>query len=446
MSDFLDNIPFGKAPALLLLLAVASGLYLLANPVPNPEADLTVWTFEHSRSQLYEEQEADFEAAVGNQELVVNNIAYEALQSRLRSALWADLDVPDIVELEISGAGSFFRGEIEHVGFLDLTPYIEKDNLDELIVATRFTPYRNRGRQFGLPLDIHPVMVAYRRDIFEELGINPEELRTWDDFLRVGRNVTIPGERYMIQLSESNPFQFEMLLFQNGGGYFNADGDLLIDSEETIEALMTYVPMVAGEGRISIDLGGDAFTQAIENGTILCVLAPDWLAHFITLIAPQVEGRMALMPMPAFEPGGRRTSTAGGSMIAITEASPNPDLAWEFIRYFWLNEEAAEERFRETGILPPFKEAWSLPAFSEPDPFWSNQRVGQLFASVAEEVPPQHASPFVAVAKAEMGNVLSACSRYYRDNGEEGFEEFARRRLARAAEDIRRLMSRDPFR
>ena len=43
---------------------------------------------------------------------------------------------------------------------------------------------------FALPHDVHPVMLAYRRDLFEQLGIDVNKLTTWDEFARVGRQVT----------------------------------------------------------------------------------------------------------------------------------------------------------------------------------------------------------------------------------------------------------------
>ena len=74
----------------------------------------------------------------------------------------------DLVEVEISFAGPFFRGPKEEIGFVDLVPYLERDGLYDRIVQTRFAPYMSRKAIYGLPHDVHPVALAYRRDIFEE--------------------------------------------------------------------------------------------------------------------------------------------------------------------------------------------------------------------------------------------------------------------------------------
>ena len=71
--------------------------------------------------------------------------------------------------------------------------------------------------------------------------------------------------------------------------------------------------------------------------------------------------------------------------------------------------------------------------------------MGALYAEMAEEVPPQYSSPFITTAKGKMNEVVSACASYYRSNGEDGFEEFARKRLAQAGEEVRRYMRRNPY-
>jgi len=229
----------------------------------------------------------------------------DAVTSRLRAAFWADLDVPDLVEVEINSAGAFFRGAIEDVGFVDLTPWLKASGYYDRIVQTRFAPYTNRGRIFGLPHDVHPVMLAYRRDIFEAEGVDVSKLETWDDFIREGRRLTRLNERYMIELWDSDARSLEVFLFQRGGGYFDADGNLIMDNEIAIETMKWYIPLVAGPNRIGSDLGsGRVFTQAIEQGYFLSFLCPDWRSKVTEVNVPRMAGKMALMPLPAVKPGG----------------------------------------------------------------------------------------------------------------------------------------------
>ncbi len=448
--------PFGRAPLLILAVAVVTGAWMLFNPVERREATLRLWTFAETHYYAYLNARPSFEAEHPGVTVDMQFVHAQAVTSRLRAAFWSDLDVPDAVEVEISSAGSFFRGRPEHVGFVDLLPRLRQEGLLERMVATRFAPYTYRdprtGRDhvFGLPHDVHPVMLAYRRDLFEELGIDASKLETWDDFIRAGRRVTVRGERYMIALPVSGYGGIEMCLFQRYGldgvpaGYFDPDGRVIMDNEVAVETMMWYVPLVAGPEMIAKDPGwGQPWVKAVEDGYILSFVCPDWRSKGTEQQVPRMRGKMGLMPLPAVRPGGRRTSSWGGTMLGITRASKEPELAWALAKHLYLNPEELAERFRDTNILPALKDAWEHEAIHEPRGYWSGQRIGRLYAELAEQVPPQYSSPYIETAKHKMAEALSACARYWEDQGEDGFEAFVRARLKQGADEVRRLMKRD---
>lgn len=440
------RFPYGPAALSMFVLSVLSGVWLLFNPVSRPQATLVMWTFAKTHYDAYKQAIPAFEAKHPGVKVDLQLVSWQAVTSRLQAAFLSDLDVPDLVEVEISAAGSFFRGPLKDVGFIDLTDRIKQSGLWDRIVQARFAPYTSRGRIFGLPHDVHPVMIAYRRDLFEKFGIDASKIRTWDDFIAVGRKVTIPGQRYMLELPDSESSRFDPLLFQRDGGYFDPQGRCTMDDEIAVQTMLFYVPLVAGPNRIASDLGGgQIFTKAVEDGYFLCMIAPDWRSKTIEVDVPKMRGKMALMPLPAVYPGGRRTSTWGGTMIGITKHCKNPELAWELALHLYLNKEDLAQRFRDTNILPPVKEAWDHPAYHEPRAYWSNQPLGKLYAELAPDVPFQYTSPFVAIAKSKMSEALVSCVQYYKTHGDKGFEEFVRKRLKQSADEVRRLMRRNPY-
>jgi arabinosaccharide transport system substrate-binding protein len=442
----MTRFPYGASAAVMAGLAVASGAYLAARRAHKPRYDLRLWTFAKTHGDAYLKMLPEFLRKHSGKSVDIQVVAGEAVTSRLQAAFWSNLDVPDLAEVEISWAGSFFRGRLESIGFRDLTERIHQTGLWERIVQARFAPYTTRGRIFGIPHDVHPVMLAYRRDLVEKLGIDVERLRTWDEFVEVGRRVTVPGKRFMMELPPEGLSALEVMLFQRGGGYFDAQGNCTLDNEIAIETMRYYAPLVAGKHRIGNDLGGgQIFTRALEDGYYLFMVAPDWRTKSIEQDVPKVAGRMALMPLPAFYPGGRRTSTWGGTMIGITKRCADPDLAWELIMHLYLNKEALAEQFRGTNILPPARDLWDHPAYDEPRPFWSNQPLGRLYANLAPETPPQYTSPYIGLAKAKLSEALIACVRYYDRYGVRGFDGFVRQQMARAAAEVRRQMRRNPY-
>lgn len=440
---------FGMAPAILLILTLFSGAYILLNPARSPDADLSVWVFAKSHYGAYPEFIRRFEEENPGFSVHLQLVHQQAVTSRLRAAMHAGLPVPDLVEIEISWAGSFFRGPVEDVGLLDLRPWLEETGYIDAMVDNRLATYSIGDRVFGLPNDVHPVMLAYRRDIFEELGINADEIETWDQFIEIGRRVTRRGganPRYMVGFNNVGADSFEVLLFQRGGGYFDDQGELIMDSELVVETLLWFIPLVAGPERIAVDAGwGAQFARSMSDGYILAYITPDWRTRIIESDVAAVSGKMALMPLPAFEPGGRRTSTWGGTMLGVPRSSPNIDKALRLAEHLYLNPELRIELFRRNNILPPRRDLWDHPVFDEPREFWSGQAIGRLYADLARDVPAQFSSPFVEIAKGKMGQVISGLSSYYDRHGERGFEDEVRRRLSEAARLVRLQMARNPF-
>ena len=224
---------------------------------PGVTKQLSVWTFARTHYDAYREVIPQFEQTHPGVKADLQQVHGRAVTQRLQAAFWADLDVPDLVETEISFVGTFFRGRLDEVGFLDLTERYHQSGLYDRVVKTRLSPWSSRGRIFGIPHDVHPVMLAYRRDIFEQEGIDASTLDTWDKFVEAGRRMTrdLDGDgtidRYMIELSFMDAGSLETLLFQRDGGFFDADGNLVMDNGIAIETMRWYVTLIAGPNRIS---------------------------------------------------------------------------------------------------------------------------------------------------------------------------------------------------
>jgi arabinosaccharide transport system substrate-binding protein len=440
------GFPFGAAAFCILMMALLSALWLALHPTEQKSSTLTMWTFAPTHYDAYKEAVPSFEKAHPGVKVDVQLVTQQAVSTRLQAALWSDLDVPDIVEVPIHFAGIFFRGRLENVGFVDLTQRIEQAGLKQRMVAARFAPYMSRGRIFGLPHDVHPVMLAYRRDIFEKAGVDVSKIKTWDDFERVGRQLTIPNRRYMLELFDTRDAHLASCLFQRGGGYFTPEGECIFDNEIGVQTMLWYVPLVAGKQRIANSLGaGQVLTKAVEDGYFLCLIAPDWRTKTFEMTIPRVAGKMALMPLPAVTPDGRRTSTWGGTMLSITKHSRQQELAWQFALHLYMDKQELGERFRGTNIIPAVRDAWDQPAFHEPRPYWSNQPIGALYAQLAPQAPYQYSSPFITAASAKLGEALVACVQYYNANGEQGFEKYTRSRLKQSADEVRALIRRNPY-
>ncbi|RLD50034.1 MAG: hypothetical protein DRI94_09735, partial [Bacteroidetes bacterium] len=326
IKNIFSELPFGVAPTLILIILILSGGYLLIHPVKKNKADIQFFTFAKGHQPAYLNAIATFESNNPNIKVDLQLVDAIAVSRRLEAAFWTDLEVPDVVETLDDDLGVFFRGPVKDIGFWDITDKLKETGLYDKIIKSKLAVCTSRGRIFGIPHDVHPVMIAYRRDIFEKEGINTNDIKNWDDFIRIGRKLTkdFDGDgnidRYMMELSYNYPTHFEILFLQRGGDYFDDEGNFTMDSQLAREIIKFYIPLVAGKDKIGNDMGwGKVLTQSLENNYFICFFCPDWRTKVIEQDVPSMKGKLALMPMPVWKRGGRKTSVSGGTMLGITK-------------------------------------------------------------------------------------------------------------------------------
>lgn len=449
---WLDDMPLGLAPLLIAGMGLIAGLYLLVNPVGTRHADLTMWTFGALHSDAYKEAAEAFSAESGR-EIDVQLVNFNAVNQKLRSALWAAVNIPDLVEIEKSAAGGFFRGPLDKVGFFDLKPYLERDGIIGRVPANALATYTDRGAIFGLPHDIHPVMLAYRADIVDpylaQRGLRMEDLATWDDYFRELRGLLVRDERYLLQIEHGDAWAFQIFLMQRGGGIFGPHGELRMDDDIAVETMTWMIPLVAetGDRQVAESLGNFdlSFYRGFIEGFYIAALCPDWRSSQLQTYAKDLHGKLRVVPLPAPVPGGLRTSQVGGTMLGIARSAKDPEFAWQFAKTIYFGSPEQHGRlFRITNILTPDRQAWSDPAYHEARPYWSNQVLGEQFIALADEVPPFYSSGFLPVAVAKLNEAIVSCYGQYRSHGADGFEAYVRQRLKSAADYVRRQMAREP--
>ncbi|HMA96161.1 MAG TPA: extracellular solute-binding protein, partial [Polyangiaceae bacterium] len=235
----IDRYPYGKAPLALLVIAILSTvLWFMLQRRREGRPDLILVTFTAPHQEAYRKAIPEFEKAHGVK-VEVQLAQWESLQTRLQNAMLADTDVPDMVEMLEGSLGFFARGPQKDIGLLDLTARIDEEHLRTRMVESRFSLWSARGRILGLPHDVHPVMLAYRRDLVEQLGIDVNELDTWDKFAAVGRRVTkdVDGDgvidQYMLDLPIGGNWAMNMLMLQQGVQLFDEQDNPTFATEQT---------------------------------------------------------------------------------------------------------------------------------------------------------------------------------------------------------------------
>ncbi|MEM9881835.1 MAG: extracellular solute-binding protein [Planctomycetota bacterium] len=450
-------------------IAAVSSVLVFALPVPQRDG-LEFWTFTRNHIETYRPVVEQWNAAAAEgtaaaaggvlQPVNLFSLDGVALERRTLNGIWSGTPLADLIEIEGSTFYKYVSGPIEDVGFIDLTERLHNEGIYDAINPPSFSPWTSRGRVFGIPHDVHPVLLAYRADIVEdELGVDVTQIETWDDFARLLapaiRDLDGDGraDRYLLNFWYNDADALEVLMLQAGGGTFDADDHLIVDSEVNARVLSTGLSWCFGPGRLAIhapdfDAGGN---QLKLDGRVVAALMPDWLAGVWKQDLPQLGGKLKLMPLPAWEPGGRRTSVRGGTMLAVPRATQDAgrfDAAWAFAKELYLSPRVAETLFRQSSIISPVIEFWDQPFYREPDPYFSGQPSGTLYIEQAPHVPRRPSHPFRIIARTEIGRAAESLRQYAdRTNtyDADALMPEARRLLAAAAQRVEQQMQRNAF-
>lgn len=452
ISRLRERIPIGVL--VILVLAVVSSIYVLLRKEARKEG-LEMWTFINVRVPIYNNI-INERMLKGEEQVNVELVEYSALRRRLLSGFFSGTPLPDMLEVERGIAALSWRGPLDAVGFVDLTDRLEEEGLMEKINTPSFSPWTNRGRIFGLPEDVHPTLLMYRADIFEAAGIDVEELDTWEKFFaetaRLAGDLNGDGtvDRRIFELSERNAYIVEALILQAGGHLIDLDGNPSLNDPLNVWVLARIVDWVSGEDQLTgdVDLFSGAGHRLRSDGFVLAWIVPDWRSQRIEIYSEDLAGKVKLMPLPAWEEGGRRTSAWGGTMLGFPRTSDNFEESWKFVKRLFLSRDLAIRFWEEFRVLTPVKEFWDDPVFDEPNPFYSGQVPGRLYIEQADSVPLRSSSPYLVAAQQELLNAFSSILRWARRHNVEDMDQLeakAAEELGIAQTSLERQMNRNRF-
>ncbi|MBX3389727.1 MAG: carbohydrate ABC transporter substrate-binding protein [Phycisphaeraceae bacterium] len=445
--------------AIVGALAVLSTCVLLAGAARATPNEKSMWTFARPHYLMYEPRVEAWNKS-GKTPFDLRLLSLPAMERRMMAAFLGDVPSADVLEVERRGVSRTFGGPVESVGFYDLTDRLEKEGLLEEINAPSFSPWTTRGRIFGLPHDVHPVMLGYRADLVEAAGIDVSKIETWEDFARVMKPLMADTDhdgkpdRYLLNMWETNQDHLEVLLLQAGGGFFDENEKPTLDSAINVHILATIVTWLAGPNRIAADAPN--FTAAGNklkaDGYVVASFFPDWMGDIWKHEIPSLSGKMKLMPLPAWERGGRRTSVWGGTMLGIPKTavkSPKDfETLWSFCKELYISDQFMRDLYREGGIVTPVKKYWTDPIFDEPNAYFSGQPAGRLYIDLAPAVPMRNSSPYNTFAMYRVVDALVQMTEEARATGRydmQALEARARVFLGEAQRQVENVLKRNVF-
>ncbi|MBA2946059.1 ABC transporter substrate-binding protein [Streptomyces himalayensis] len=192
-----------------------------------------------------------------------------------------------------------------------------------------------QGRQYSVPLDVEPMVMHYRTDLFDEYGL--EVPRTWDEFAETARTVRRKaGDRRLVLFPTDGAMQFAAYSWQAGAQWFDTrDGAWNVSlADEPTRRVAAYWQRLVDDDVVFMNAVESRQSDAqIGEGLVLTRLSGAWDAGAQMNARPAQKGQWKIAPLPQWDPDRPVVGTHGGSTFAVTKDSKHPEAAMEFIEW-----------------------------------------------------------------------------------------------------------------
>ena len=245
---------------------------------------------------------------------------------------------PDIFAIDVIWAGEFAaRGWLQPLDGLLSQKTIEQFNPALLSAATL------NGSVHALPLYTDGIHFFYRSDLLEKYGL--EVPKTWEDVLAASKTI-VDGEGnpqfngFVSMWAKIEGLFMNWLAFTNGngGGFFDANGEVAVNSPENIKATQFMVDLLH-KHRLAPDSilnsRPDDARTLFQQGRAAFLMVQDFVHGPLSAEDSPVAGKFDFARVPYFE--GNETAgstTMGGWFLGINPNSQNKEAAAEFLTYF----------------------------------------------------------------------------------------------------------------
>lgn len=234
------------------------------------QIELTYWQYDFSTrveamNQLIEQFNAENPDIVVSQE----TFPYDAYQQRVAAATAAG-EGPDVVQLFYGWTAAWQRA-----GYVEPLP---QEYIDHAWIEEYFIPMAESGKvgdeYYGLPTAVRALALFYNKDMFEEVGLDPEAPpTTWDEFVAAAKALTVQRGPLYQRIGygfggQDHHLIRTVLTNQLGTPPYSEDGtEVLYGGEIGAEALDTWTSWILEEeiGELEFVPGGSGYREGFHT-------------------------------------------------------------------------------------------------------------------------------------------------------------------------------------
>lgn len=314
-----------------LFASLAASTMLFTSAAHAQEITLQFWDNQQTESGLSEFQQAAVDRFMEENPdiaIEVTTIPYPEYQQRLLTAVQGG-NAPDIATLDQIWVGAFAQaGAVANLADNAASSGLARD---QFFGGAWDSAVFNDGL-YGIPFNVDVWQFSfYNQDLFEEAGIDPASISTFEGLRAAAEALTGDGQ-FGVGLfghrGEDTVVVVNSFIFSNGGEVLAADGSCALNEAPAVEA-MTYLQELAEfapEGILNANSGN--MRELFLNGSLAVEFWP--ALEQPTLQASDINWGFVNGTAPE---GMTAVGTFGGWNLAVFESSEHKEAAWKFIEF-----------------------------------------------------------------------------------------------------------------
>ncbi|NMB13031.1 MAG: ABC transporter substrate-binding protein, partial [Firmicutes bacterium] len=334
---------------------------------------LTFWNgFTGPDRPVLEQLVAEFNEANPDIEIKMDIQPWDTLFQKLMTAYVVGKG-PDIAAFATENIPQYASAGV----LAPLDDIYESGQLDPtVLVPAILENVKYEDKSYAVPMNFATLLLYYNKDHFAKAGLPTDPPKTWDEFKEYILTLTNPPERYGLAIAarETIPM-WPILIWGNGGEILTRDGQVLIDSPETKEAMHFWTEIVRDKKASPIGLTGAEADKLFQTGKASMEMVGPWMTSGFTAAGLNYD----VAPVPA---GPKRQVTLGTSVAMVISKPAAADTqkkaaAYKFFE-FWNSREAQVKWALGSGFPPTRTDLLDDPRIME-DPWVSK------FAAAADQ-------------------------------------------------------------
>lgn len=350
---------------------------------------ITMWTFAPNNKAEWDERKADIEKKL-NIKLDVKLVAQNAFVETLQGAMRSKRGVPDIIEWMIEN-NRILSSDPKKSFVHPLNDFVKESSVFNKVVPGRVAWVTYGDNVYGLPHDVHPVVLVYNDTLWQKVGVDVAKLNTWDEFFEASKKLIAEKDsngkplRYALPYSNNGLQSTKFMIWQQSGSQIlDESGKPTFTSAEFKDFAMKWEKWMSIGSTTEWDWG--KFAALLKNGTLCAYPAPDWWVGQVDEAAKDGTYEFKVRDLPLVKSGGSTSASWGGSFLAIPKTIEDPKSIYKIMEYMQYDKSAIITRFDNTGMLAPLSEVWDDPVYQKEDSRFGT-KLGALQISQARKMP-----------------------------------------------------------